>query len=469
MKKKIILLSILAAGSILSANNTVKAQNTTVLENAIHNGKVSGHIRYYYMYEDEGYDFQDYYGSVIGAKVKYETAAISGFNVGIAFYTSQFLNDNYSLTSVEPAAGNKNSRYVAGLMDAANPSVNHITGLGELYLNYKISKTSARVGRMKLKTPFINPEDGRMIPTLEQGIWVKSKEFKNVMLQAGYINAFWNRSTSEWKSAENSLGYGYAQGKAPMAVATNAAYKGHTSSKGVYVASIAYTGFEGTKLQAWDYYLDNIMNVAYLQANYQKKIGNMKFLLAGQYIAEQEVGDGGNGDAAHPEYSYMKKDEKSQTFGAKAGVGYKGTMLSIASTKVTDEGRFLFPREWGKEPLFTFQKRERTDGSGNATATLITLGQNFNQFGIKGLKVLAGIGRYDRVDAKDWVLNKYGVPSYVQGNIDFHYAFGGELKGLRVEYLFARKYATGNTYNNANFIFRKNDLDVHNFIVNYNF
>jgi len=466
MKKKI-LLSILATGSILYANGVAKAENTSTLANAMQNGKVSGQIRYYYLDEDEGRDYQDYFGSALGGHLKYETGAIAGFNLGVAFYASQFLSTNYSPTSVEPAANNKNSRYVAGLMDASDPSVTNITGIGELYLNYKHSKTNVRVGRMKLKTPFINPEDGRMIPTLEQGAWIKSADVNGFVIQAGYINAFWNRSTSQWKSAEDSLGYGYSQAKSRNHLAS--AYKGHTSSDGVYVASLAYTGIKGLKLQAWDYYLQNIMNVGYLQADYKHKIGNYKFIVAGQYINEAEVGDGGNGDATHPEYSYRAENEKSEVFGAKMGAGYSGTMLTFAATKVTSQGRFLFPREWGKEPLFTFQKRERTDGSGDATATLLTLGQDFGVFGINGLKVLGGIGKYNRVDAKDFALNKYGVPSYVQGNVDVHYKFSGELKGLNVEYLFARKYAIGNTYNNANFIFRKNDLNVHNFIVNYNF
>jgi len=466
MKTTLMILSLLA-GTYTMANSTVKVENKSKLATAVKNGKVSGQVRYYFMSEDEGQNYKDYFGSALGGYLKYETGTISGFNLGVAFYTSNFLSTNYSPTSIEPATNNKNTRYVAGLMDASDPSVTNITGIGELYLNYKYSKTNVRMGRMKLKTPFINPEDGRMIPTLEQGAWIKSEDVNNFVLQAGYIDAFWNRSTSEWKTVENSLGYGYPQGK--ILNGLNAAYKGKITSNGVYVASLAYKGLKGLKLQAWDYYLQNIMNVGYLQTDYKYKIGNYKFLIAGQYINEREVGNGGNGDVNHPEYSYRNENEKSEVFGGKIGVGYASTMLTLATTKVTSEGRFLFPREWGKEPLFTFQKRERTDGSGDATATLLTLGQDFKVIGINGLKMLAGIGKYNRVDVKNWRLNKLGVPSYVQANLDIHYNFSGELKGLKAEYLLARKYAIGNTYDNANFIFRKNDLNIHNFIMNYNF
>ena len=203
-------------------------------------------------------------------------------------------------------------------------------------------------------------------------------------------------------------------------------------------------------------------------------------LLAGlQYIGEQEVGDGGNSadnvanpTAADQAQSYMLKDEKSNTYGGKIGLGYAGTIVSLAATKTTSRGRFLFPREWGKEPLFTFQKRERSDGNGDASAWLIKVNQDFKTVGLNGLSMIAGYGRYHRVDAKNFVLNKYGVPSYAQLNLDFFYKFSGALKGLKAEYLFARKYAIANTYytsTNTNFVFRKNDLNVHNFILNYSF
>ena len=472
MKKinKIVLLSLATAASLHAADN---------LASAFSEGKTSGQIRSYYMYEDNHEGLQDYYGLAVGGKLKYETAALYGVKGGVAFYTTNFVNDNVSSTNTEPTAGNKGSRYVAGLVDAEDKDNNTVTGVGELYLKYTLSKSDLTFGRMKLNTPFINPEDGRMIPTLEQGIWFVSKDVKDFVLQAGFLNAFWNRSTSSWKSAADSLGYGYAQGKAPLSGNTDANYKGNTTTDGVYVASAAYSGLKGMKLAVWDYYVQNIFNTFYFQGDYVAKADKLKFVAGLQYIGQQEVGDGGNGadnvanpTAAEQAMSYMLKGEKSNTYGAKAGVGYESSLVTLAVTKTTDEGRFLFPREWGKEPLFTFQKRERSDGSGKATAWLLTLDQDFKALGIDGLKAKIGYGRYYRPDAKNFVLNKYGVPSYAQTNVDLFYNFSGSLKGLRLEYLFARKYALGETYEtptNSNFVFAKNSINIHNFVINYDF
>lgn len=469
--KKLLLLSVVAASSLFAADT---------LATAFKDGKVSGQVRYYYMLEDNQEGLKDYFGSAIGGHVKYETASLSGFKAAAAFYTTNFINDNISSTSTEPTAGNKNSRYPIGLMDTTDYDSNGVTNLGEAYISYEASKTKATIGRMKLNTPFINPEDGRMIPTLEQGVWINTKEVKDFEIQLGFINGFWNRSTPEWKSVGDSLGYGYPQGNAPLASTTESNFgSGNTETSGIFVASAIYKGIEGVKLEFWDYYVENVFNTAYFEGNYVKKFGAFKALAGVQYIAQQEVGDGGNGEdnVANPTNaqiakSYMLKGEESESFGAKAGLGYEDTLVTLAATKTTDKGRFLFPREWGKEPFFTFQKRERTDGSGGNTAWLVTLDQNFKAVGLDGLSMTAGYGRYYKQDAKNWVLNKYGIPSYAQMDIDIFYKFKGPLKGLVLEYLFARKYAIGETYEtatNTNFVFTKNGMNIHNLVLNCNF
>lgn len=104
----------------------------------------------------------------------------------------------------------------------------------------------------------------------------------------------------------------------------------------------------------------------------------------------------------------------------------------------------------------------------------MTLEHDFTKQGISGLSMMAGYGEYDKSDAKEWRVNKYGTPSYAQWNIDLFYHFHGALKGLRAEYLLTRKVARGETYqipgpSEYNFIFRKNGMNIHNFILNYDF
>ena len=458
MKKNLntIAMSMLLAPALFASSN---------LSSALKNGTTAGQVRYYYMNEDNAPGLKDYFGSTIGGHLKYQTGSFYNFRAGIAFYTSSFINTNVNSQNTEPKAGNKNSRYVIGLVDATNPDNHRVTNIGELYLHYKYKKTNITIGRMKLKTPFMNPEDGRMIPTLEQGIWISSDIVHNFNFKLGYINAFWNRSTPGWKSVENSIGYGYAQGLEPLNSKTKGNYHGHISSNGLYIGAIQYNGIKNIKLQAWNYYAQNLFNLSYFQGNVHKRIDAYQVLAGLQYVYEKAVGNGGN---SNPALSYMRKKETSQTYGGKVGVGYKHTILTFAYTHTTDAGRFMFPRAWGKEALFTFQKRERSEGSGGTRAWLVTLVQNFKSLGINGLKVKIGFGEYFKPNAANHILNKYAMPSYAQSNIDIHYNFRGAFKGLTAEYIFARKYALADT-NNPKFIFRKVNIDVNNFILNYNF
>lgn len=453
------LLFILCTGSLLAEND---------LSRAFQEGKVSGQIRYIYMSEENKGDLKDYFGSVLGGYLKYESGFFEGIKFGSALYAATYLDDDVSATNTEPTAGNKGSRYVAGLMDTSNLDRNHLMNLGEAYIAYKRSATKAIIGRMKLTTPFINPIDGRMLPTLVQGVWLETKEITNCELQAGYINGFWNRNTSDWKSVEDSFGYGYPQGKAPNGANSNYG-NGNTHTDGIYVASIAYTPIEDTKFEFWDYYIQNVFNLSYIEGNYRKQFSDFTVLTALQYIHEMQIGNGGNADRTK---AYMDHGEKSETFGAKVALGYRDTVLTLASTSTTDEGRFLFPREWGKAPFFTFQKRERSDGSGGSDAWLMTLDHDFRETGLEGLSLKLGYGKYDKSDAKDSRLNKYGFPSYEQTDIDLFYHFKAPLKGLVAEYLFSRKTAIGNTYETPTssiYLFGKTDLNLHSFILNYNF
>jgi hypothetical protein len=301
--------------------------------------------------------------------------------------------------------------------------------------------------------------------------------------QANYINAFWVRNTPEWKSVQDSLGLpGYEMGFCSIEGASVAGkYYGNTSSNGLFIANIRYEPIKTLRLDLWDYYLENIFNLTYVEALYSHTLQSVELSYGLQYIHQQQSGDGGNGEDnvaaptnAQKAKSYMQEGERSTTYGVKTALKYEKSKFTLAYTKTTDEGRFLFPREWGKEPLYTFQKRERSDGSGNCHAWLATIEHDFTQQGLNGLDMMLGYGQYVKTDAKTWIYNKYETPSYAQWNIDIFYRFSGALKGLKAEYLVARKVAHGETYQIAgsaeyNYIFRKNGLTQQNFILNYDF
>ena len=446
-------------------------------------GKIQGQIRTFFMTEDNQEPLHDYEATALGGKLLYTTPQWNNLQATIGAYTTHFITDNISSQNTEPLASNRNSRYVIGLVDSTNYDASSVTNIGEAYVRYQHDKNSFTLGRMKLDTPFVNPQDGRMIPTFEQGIWATSAVSPQLSFQAGYINAFWVRNTSEWKSVQDSLGLpGYEMGFSSIEDASvQGKYYGNTSTDGLFIANIHYEPTKTLRLDLWDYYLENIFNLTYGEALYSHPLQSVELSYGLQYLHQEQTGDGGNAEDnvatptnAQKAKSYMQEGESSTTYGVKTALKYEKSKLTLAYTKTTDEGRFLFPREWGKEPLYTFQKRERSDGSGNCHAWLATLEHDFAQQGLNGLDMMLGYGQYVKTDAKTWIYNKYETPSYAQWNIDIFYRFSGALKGLKAEYLVARKVAHGETYQipgsaEYNYIFRKNGLTQQNFILNYDF
>lgn len=463
MKKNLstIAMSMLLAPALFASSN---------LSSALHNGTTSGQVRYMYMHVQNAPGLKDYFGSAIGGHLKYQTGSFYNFQAGVAFYTTNKINGNVNDQSIEPTANNRNSRYVIRMIDSTNPNNKAVNGVGQLYLKYHHLQTVATIGRMVLKTPLLNPEDGWMIPSLFQGVWIKNRSIQHLTLQLGYINAVWDRNTPEWRSVGDSLGYGYGNGSAPIAKPhVKGNYYGNTSSNGIFVVGARYTGLHDFVLKAWDYYVSNIYNMAYFEGKYKKKIGKSVILAGLQYFDQRAVGNGGN---ANQKLAYMKHGEISHTFGGVIGAGYRSSLLSLALLTTGKQGRLIMPREWAKPATFTFQFPETADGEGGTNAWVLNYKQNFKFIGLKNLRTHISYGRHYNQDVKNFVLNKYGFPSYSQFVFSLYYNFGSTFKGLHARYTFARKNAIANTYQtptNSNFVFGKNGQIMQEVVLNYNF
>ena len=124
------------------------------------------------------------------------------------------------------------------------------------------------------------------------------------------------------------------------------------------------------------------------------------------------------------------------------------------------------PREWGREPFYTFIARERNEGLGGVNAFTIN---NELRSKNKNWKLNLGYGRYYLPGTENFQLNKYGMPSYQQINIQVDHQLSGFLKNLDLQILLAWKGSIetrilkpGNTIN------RVNMLNT-NFVINYHF
>ena len=435
-------------------------KDTSSLQHFFRNGAFYGHARYYFMATDNAAGLSDYFANAFGMGIGYETGKYKGFQIGISGF---FIYNLWSsdLMSPDPATGAKN-RYELGQFDMLDPSNKHdMDRLEDLYVKYSNKKTQIKLGKQHIKTPFINPQDGRMRPTLVEGLLLETAFLKNSRLECGWLYGVSPRSTVNWFGVGESVGV-FPTGLNVNGVKSN--YAGNVNSKAIYFLGLTHKLSPDMKIQFWDFHIENILNSALLQLNADSRLTDHKIVIAGlQFIKQNAVGDGGNSDSSK---AYTTPGSQAASFGARLGLKTKADWQFLLNyNRITKQGRYLMPREWGRDPFFTFMPRERNEGLADVHAATALISKGWNT----GLKSELGLGYYRLPKEFDAARNKYGMPSYCQINADVRYLFSGFLKGLETQFLFVYK---GNLEERAikkNYIINKTNMSLFNLVVNYHF
>jgi hypothetical protein len=111
--------------------------------------------------------------------------------------------------------------------------------------------------------------------------------------------------------------------------------------------------------------------------------------------------------------------------------------------------------------------RERNEGFGDVHAFVLKIE---NQDAASIFKKSGfSIGYFQLPDVKDFALNKYGMPSYLQANLDVRFQLSQLMQGLEGQLLLVCKYRIGEIYNNPKYQFNKVNMLLTNFVLNYHF
>ncbi len=434
--------------------------DTTSLLHAFKAGSFNGHFRYFFMSTQNQQGLTDYYANAAGGGIRYETAKFHGFQMAVSgFYIFNISSSDF--TKPDSATGQYN-RYETAFFDVTDPTnKKDLDRLEEFYIKYNLKNSNIVFGRQLINTAFINLQDGRMRPTGVEGVWVEVNEIKKTKIEGGWLYAISPRGTVKWYDVGESIGINPAGVNVD---GTKALYANNVESKGMAVLGITTNIKNNIKLQGWNMFTQNVFNTALLQADINFPIKDAAALFAAaQFIRQDAVNDGGN---ANPSKTYFTKGQKSITFGGKLGWKNKRWETSINYNRITAHGRYLVPREWGREPFFTFMPRERNDGVGDVNAMMAKVNYNISKARVK---TSLAAGYYKLPDVKDYRLNKYGLPSYTQVNADVRYSFSGMMKGLEAQLLIVGKIREGETYNNKKFEFNKVNMVLYNIVLNYHF
>ncbi|MDQ7044123.1 MAG: OprD family outer membrane porin [Sulfurimonas sp.] len=376
MKKKIVLSAV-----VLGISASIHAADD--LSSMFSEGKTSGQIREFSVdreYQGSAGNTTHRRGNAIGGHLKLETADFKGFTFATAFYTTNgFLNDtDYTdLSKVDPTL--------------FGPGNENLSFIGEAYLNYKSGKTNFKAGRQTLETPMAGGDDARMIRNLFEAYMLTNTDIDGVTLRAGHIARFsqgtFGRVYNAAADQANALlsvtsGYSYVDSRDQVGSFVNmGTYAVGKKTDGVSVVSVVYKGIENLKLQVWDYYAYDLMNIVYGQADYSWNCllsDSVKPYVAGQFIKEDSVGSEYL-DSLNSLYVGAKFGAKIENFNAY--IAYSQTTSNTAAEAAAGGTANAILTPWGGMSAFTQGMVTRHMYLAGTKATKVFASYNFKGFG----------------------------------------------------------------------------------------
>lgn len=446
---------------VMWKGKTKHVADTTSFYTAFHRGAFNGHFRSFTMFTDNQSGLSDYHAQALGAGIKFESGSFHRFKLGISAFA--VFNAFSSDLGRPDASSNATNRYEIGLFDIENPSnKTDIDRFEELYLKYDGNITTVTIGRQLVNSVFINLQDGRMRPTEIQGIRAEFNPTERVYIDAGIFNAISPRSTVRWYNIGESIGI-YPQGVNDEGRPSN--YANNINSEFIALVDVKIKWTPWLETRTLNQYVDRLFNSAFQEATWhivrqeQQKLSFSSMLIR----QDAEVDHSVHHHHANP---YIKHGHGSWAFGAQLKYTLNKNQWSIAYNRITDHGQYLMPREWGRDPFYTFVPRERIEGYANVHSVLAKYQYKWPK---QHLRITTMLGHNTLPEANDASRNKYGMPSFAIGAIDLRYEFQGKLKGLDAQALVVHKAATGDTFNNTRFVINKVNMTTTNLVFNYHF
>lgn len=398
-------------------------------------GKVSGHIRYYFMSTVNEGDLSDYYANAAGGVIKYHTHRWMGFQLGVG---GNFIYNLGSSDLIErDEASHRTARFERQLFDITDPENKYdMDRLEELYINWHYKDLNVTFGKQEFYTPLVNPQDGRMKPYLVDGLWIDYSPGEEWLFNGGWIHKISPRSTVSWYKVDEAIGL-YGTGLNPDGTPSD--YAGNISSLGMGILGAQRIKGDWS-IQVWDYYIDNILNAAFFQADYTP--GN--WITGVQYLREDPLHNGG---AENDSEAYYASDQNTNLFSFRFGRRLNDISLTANYTTVLETGRFLFPREFGREQFYTTIGRGRIEGMGGAQTFMLKA--HWIPKSHPSLSVEVDAGRTWTPGFENVETNKYYADSYDQYNLDVRYQFAGIWQGLVIRFLYVHNRLLDGGYADA--------------------
>lgn len=393
-------------------------------------GSFGGHLRNFYMLTVNDSKGEDHYANALGGSLSYSTATWKGIHFGVKgiftynLFSSQLSGND---STIRPA------KWEQELFDVTHPSkVDDLDRLEELYIAFDNEQLHAKAGKIDINDgPLLRRWDGRMKPFVYKGAWSKWSPKEHITLYNGFVSGVSPRGMTEWYSINEAVGI---LSRGHLNDSTEMDYHEHSNSRGLSVNAVDLS-LKKINIEFWNYYIHHIYNTSWIQVKAPVK----KWSFGGQYVFQ--VADQHQNKL--DEYKqYFHPGTSSHTLSLE--VGYKFTpslSLRAAHTEILGSAPFLFPKELGRDQLFTSVSRSRMDGLGKTNTSLLEAHYSFKERLKKDLSIITSIQYMDTPMCDDHQLNKYRVPDYTQFNFRLRHNFHKALEGMHINFLYVFRYS----------------------------
>lgn len=217
------------------------------------------------------------------------------------------------------------------------PPQNSIAVLGQIYGRIQIGDQEIRGGRQLVDTPLINPSDNRMVPNTFEGTTLVSLPDKdrNYDYSVGYLWTIKQRDSNDFIPMSDALA------------------GGDVFNHGAAFGMVRWRPIAGLSLTAMDYHVQDTVNTAFAQAEYDFKQpkGLPNWIIGANVIEQQSVG------------ANLLTGAFFQTYqaSAKAQMVYAGWTLFAAGSITGNESKIF--SQYGIKPNYTDMQQVSFDNA----------------------------------------------------------------------------------------------------------
>ena len=295
------------------------------------------HVRTYYLLHDNA-DAPDNEAWAAGGSLRYRSGWLADtLQIGATVYTSWPLY----------APADRDGTLLLA------PGQEPYTVLGEAYVTLRYGDHRVTGYRQALDTPYVNRQDNRMTPNTFEGLTLfgKTPWFK---YGAGYLTEMKRRNADEFISMGAAAG------------ATG-------SDAGLAFANVGIQPWRGLSIEAIDYFVPDVINIAYADVGYVWSLGpDLSLVLGAQFTDQRSVGDDRLTGTAFDTW----------VGGAKATLRYAGAALILAVSTTSSGADIRSP--FGTYPGYV-SLIDRNFNRAGEDAWLIGLAYDFGRLDVPGL------------------------------------------------------------------------------------